>query len=109
MLEFSGYKIQTDDQGYLLDSSNWSEDIVPLLANQEGLNLSIDHWEVIRFVRSFYLKYNTSPPIRIIIRDITKRYGKDKGNSCYLYTLFPRGPAKQAIKLAGLPKPVRCI
>ncbi|TBL75545.1 sulfurtransferase TusE [Obesumbacterium proteus] len=109
MLEFAGRQIETDAQGYLLNSSDWSEELVPLLAMQEGIELSEAHWEVVRFVREFYLEFNTSPAIRMLVKAMTQKYGEEKGNSRYLYRLFPKGPAKQATKLAGLPKPVKCI
>jgi tRNA 2-thiouridine synthesizing protein E len=64
---------------------------------------------VINFVRSFYLTYNTSPAIRALTKAMKEEFGPEKANSRYLYRLFPDGPAKQATKYAGLPKPARCI
>ncbi|WP_216782420.1 TusE/DsrC/DsvC family sulfur relay protein [Candidatus Profftia tarda] len=109
MLEFCGRYIKTDPQGYLLNSGDWSEELVPLLAASESLELRAAHWEVVRFVRAFYLEFNISPAIRILLSAITHQYPEEKANSHYLYSLFPKGPAKQATKLAGLPKPVNCI
>ncbi|MEC6814818.1 sulfurtransferase TusE [Photobacterium toruni] len=109
MLEFNGVQIDTDAQGYLKNVDDWSEDLVPLLATEEAIELSEAHWEVIRFVRDFYLEFNTSPAVRMLVKAMAKQYGEEKGNSRYLYRLFPKGPAKQATKLAGLPKPVKCI
>ncbi|MGY0159498.1 sulfurtransferase TusE [Edwardsiella tarda] len=109
MLEFDGRSIETDAQGYLLNSQEWSEALAELLAQQEGITLSEAHWEVVRFVREFYQTFNTSPAIRMLVKAMTQKYGEEKGNSLYLYRLFPKGPAKQATKIAGLPKPVKCI
>ena len=109
MLEFNDQSIATDKQGYLLDSNDWSEALAPVIAQQENITLSESHWEVIHFVRDFYLEYNTSPAIRMLVKAMAKALGEDKGNSIYLYKLFPKGPAKQATKIAGLPKPARCI
>ncbi|MEH2920879.1 sulfurtransferase TusE [Samsonia erythrinae] len=109
MLEFEGRTIATDAQGYLMDSTEWSEALSPMLAAQEGIELTEAHWEVIRFVRNFYLEFNTSPAIRMLVKAMAQKYGEEKGNSRYLYRLFPKGPAKQATKIAGLPKPVKCI
>ncbi|MGY0146641.1 sulfurtransferase TusE [Edwardsiella tarda] len=109
MLEFDGRSIETDTQGYLLNSQEWSEALAELLAQQEGITLSEAHWEVVRFVREFYQTFNTSPAIRMLVKAMTQKYGEEKGNSRYLYRLFPKGPAKQATKIAGLPKPVKCI
>ncbi|GAB1440335.1 sulfurtransferase TusE [Providencia sp.] len=109
MLVFNHQEIETDSQGYLLDSQQWSEELVPLLAQQEDIELTNEHLEIIRFVRNFYLEFNTSPAIRMLVKAVSQQFGEEKGNSRYLYRLFPKGPAKQATKLAGLPKPVKCI
>ncbi|ASD66872.1 TusE/DsrC/DsvC family sulfur relay protein [Pseudoalteromonas piscicida] len=109
MLEFNNQTIETDKQGYLLDHTQWTKDLAPLLAAEENIELSDAHWEVIEFVRGFYLEYNTSPAIRMLVKAMAKALGEDKGNSIYLYKLFPKGPAKQATKIAGLPKPAKCI
>jgi len=106
---FDNKTIATDEQGYLLEHSDWSEALAPLLAQQDGLELTPAHWEVIRFVREFYLTYNTSPAIRALTKAMKAQFGEEKANSRYLYRLFPEGPAKQATKYAGLPKPARCI
>ena len=102
-------QIQTDDNGYLKNWHDWTVDLVPLLAKKESIELTDAHWEVILFVRDFYLEYKTSPAIRALVKAMEKKFGVEKGNSRYLYKLFPDGPAKQATKLAGLPKPVKCI
>ena len=65
---------------------------MPLLAEQEEITLTEQHWEVIRFVRDFYLEFNTSPAIRMLVKAITQKYGEERGNSRYLYRLFPKGP-----------------
>lgn len=109
MFEFEGRLIETDAQGYLKHHQDWHPAMVERLAEQEGIALTPEHWEVIQFVRAFYLKYNTSPAIRALVKAMAKELGEEKGNSRYLYRLFPKGPAKQATKLAGLPKPVKCI
>ncbi|NLS43489.1 sulfurtransferase TusE [BEV proteobacterium] len=109
MLEFEGRFIETDAQGYLLNSADWSESLARLLAKQEDIALTDAHWEVVRFVHHFYLEFNTSPAIRMLVKAMAQKYGEEKGNSRYLYRLFPKGPAKQATKIAGLPSPVKCI
>ncbi|EID65957.1 sulfur relay protein, TusE/DsrC/DsvC family [Escherichia coli W26] len=109
MLIFEGKKIETDTEGYLKESSQWSEPLAVVIAENEGISLSPEHWEVVRFVRDFYLEFNTSPAIRMLVKAMASKFGEEKGNSRYLYRLFPKGPAKQATKIAGLPKPVKCI
>lgn len=109
MLIFDGKEFETDNDGYLKDSNQWSEALAEVIAEQEAIVLSAEHWEVVRFVRAFYLEYNTSPAIRMLVKAMANTFGEEKGNSRYLYRLFPKGPAKQATKIAGLPKPVKCI
>ncbi|WP_439238582.1 TusE/DsrC/DsvC family sulfur relay protein [Lonepinella sp. BR2919] len=109
MLEVNQIQIETDSAGYLLDLNHWNEDVAMALAKQENLLLTDAHWEVIYFVRSFYQEYKTSPAIRMLVKAMAEKLGMDKGNSRYLQRLFPDGPAKQATKLAGLPKPAKCL
>ena len=109
MFIFEGNEIETDSEGYLKDTTQWSEAMAEVIAAQEGITLAVEHWEVVRFVREFYLEFNTSPAIRMLVKEMANKFGEEKGNSRYLYRLFPKGPAKQATKIAGLPKPVKCI
>ena len=108
-LIFNGVEIERDPQCYLKNIADWHPDMAPLLAHEEQIELTSAHWEVVNFVRDFYLEYKTSPAIRVLVKAIGQTLGPDKGNSKYLYTLFPVGPAKQATKIAGLPKPAKCI
>ncbi|MCT8986271.1 TusE/DsrC/DsvC family sulfur relay protein [Shewanella phaeophyticola] len=107
--EFNGQQIEVDHQGYLKNVVDWQESMAPVIAATENIELTEQHWEVIRFVRNFYLEYKTSPAIRVLVKAIGQSLGADKGNSKYLYTLFPIESAKQATKIAGLPKPAKCL
>jgi tRNA 2-thiouridine synthesizing protein E len=109
MIEFNGQQYETDKNGYLINIDSWSEELAAHIAKLEEIEMSEAHWEVVRFVRNFYLEFNTSPAMRALVKAMAKKYGPEKGNSRYLYKLFPQGPAKQATKVAGLPKPVKCI
>lgn len=106
---FNGQAIATDQQGYLLDYTLWQEDMAQVMAALDGFELTPAHWEVIKFVREFYLTYNTSPAIRALTKAMKVELGEEKASSRYLFRLFPDGPAKQATKYAGLPKPKRCL
>jgi tRNA 2-thiouridine synthesizing protein E len=108
-VEFNGKQIEVDSEGYLKNRDDWSEALAEAIARLEGITLSDAHWEVVRFVRAFYLEYNTSPAIRMLVKAMAQKYGEEKGNSRYLFRLFPDGPAKQATKIAGLPKPAKCL
>ena len=108
-LVFNEQEVATDKQGYLINFNDWHNDLAQLIADQDELVLTEAHWEVIRFVREFYLTYNTSPAIRALTKAMKAEFGEEKASSRYLYRLFKEGPAKQATKYAGLPKPARCI
>lgn len=101
-------EIQTDSNGYLTNSQQWDEDIAILVAEIEGITLTDDHWQVIKYVRKFYMDFNKSPSIRPLVKYLKSVLPEEKSNSLYLQILFPEGPAKQATKIAGLPKPARC-
>ncbi|MEB5705181.1 TusE/DsrC/DsvC family sulfur relay protein [Pantoea anthophila] len=108
-MNFNGNEIAVDAEGYLKNPSDWSTALAEHIAAQEGLTLTDAHWEVVHFVRAFYLEFNTSPAVRMLVKAMAKKYGEEKGNSRYLFRLFPDGPAKQATKIAGLPKPAKCL
>jgi len=109
MFVYNGKQIQTDAEGYLLNVDEWESGMIDLLAKDENIDITEAHLEVIFFVRAFYREFNTSPAIRMLVKAMAKRHGSEKGNSKYLFKLFRKGPAKQATKLAGLPKPVKCL
>ena len=108
-MELNGRSIQTDSQGYLLRLGDWDESLAESMAEADGVELSSAHWEIIGFLRQYHQDYQMAPPMRLLIKAVAARLGEDKGNSRYLYRLFPEGPAKQACRYAGLPKPVSCI
>lgn len=104
-----GNTVPADEEGYLIDISVWNKDLADLIAQDENIEMNEDHWEVVNFLRDYYEEYQIAPAIRVLTKAIKKSLGADKGNSKYLYELFPYGPAKQACKIAGLPKPTGCI
>ncbi|MDN7123733.1 TusE/DsrC/DsvC family sulfur relay protein [Pseudidiomarina sp. 1APP75-32.1] len=109
MFEFNGRQYATDKHEYLANFDEWSPELAMYIAELEGIELTDAHWEVVTFVRDFYQEFDTSPAMRVLVKAIGQRLGKDKANSIYLYRLFPKGPAKQATRIAGLPKPAKCI
>lgn len=105
----NGQSIETDEEGYLVDRNQWNEDVAKVLASTDNAELTQNHWEVLNFLREYYDEYQIAPAVRVLTKAIGKKLGADKGNSKYLYELFPYGPAKQACKYAGLPKPTGCV
>ena len=108
-IEVSGKTIETDEEGYLANRTDWNEDLAKEMARIDDCNLNENHWEVINFLREYYDDDQIAPAVRVLTKAIGKKLGADKGNSKYLYELFPYGPAKQACKYAGLPKPTGCV
>lgn len=99
----SGKTLEVDEQGYLKNTADWNEELAKALAAEIGISeLTEAHWKVVRFMRERYLKNGDSPSIRTL--------GKDSGvTTKELYQLFPKGPAKLAAYVAGIPKPRGCI
>ena len=108
-IEVNGKTLETDEEGYLANLNDWEKDVATVMAKSEDLELSDDHWEIINFLREYYEEYQIAPAVRVLTKVAGKKLGADKGNSKYLYELFPYGPAKQACKFAGLPKPTGCV
>jgi len=108
-IEVSGKSFETDEEGYLVNLGDWNEELAGEIAKGEGIEMSDSHWEVVNFLRKYYEEYQIAPAVRVLTKAIGKQLGPDKGNSAYLYELFPYGPAKQACKIAGLPKPTGCV
>ena len=104
-----GKELAVDEEGYLVNLADWNEDVANVMASEDNLALTENHWEVINFLRDYYAEYQIAPAIRVLTKAIGKKLGPEKGNSKYLYELFPYGPAKQACRYAGLPKPTGCI
>lgn len=108
-LEYQGKKYEVDEDGYLTNLDEWDKDVAQHIANMEDIEMTPAHWEVINFLREYFQKYQIAPMIKILVKEIGKVLGPDKGNTKYLYELYPGGPAKQACKIAGLPKPTGCV
>ena len=107
--QMNGTSVEADEEGYITDISMWNKELADLIAKEEHIEMTEDHWEVVNFLRNYYEEYQIAPAIRVLTKAVKKSLGPDKGNSKYLYELFPYGPAKQACKIAGLPKPTGCI
>ena len=108
-IEVSGKQIEVDEDGYIQKLEDWNEDVAKHIAKLEQVDLTPEHWEIINFLRDYYKEYKIAPMIRILTKAIGKAMGPEKGNTKYLYSLFPAGPAKQACKIAGLAKPAGCV
>ena len=99
----AGATVELNDEGFFTDPTQWTEEMAVDLARAEGIDeLTDDHWTVLHFMRKEFFEKGTGPTVRML--------GKTSGVSVKeLYQLFPKGPAKLAAKIAGIPKPRGCI
>jgi tRNA 2-thiouridine synthesizing protein E len=95
--------VSVDAEGFLTDPGQWNEELAADIARESGIpELTPRHWQVVRFMRERYLASGSAPTIRAL--------GKESGVTVKeLYELFPKGPAKLAAKIGGVPKPRGCI
>ena len=107
--QYNGTVVEHDEEGYITDISVWTPELAGLIAEDEKIDMTSEHWEVVNFLRDYYEEYQIAPAVRVLIKAVKKTMGKEKGNNSYMYELFPYGPAKQACKIAGLPKPTGCV
>ena len=107
--EFGGKTVMVHPTGNLVHLDDWNEELAKYMAKQEGITLTDEHWEVIRYLRRFYFLYGIAPMIRLLRDHLREHFGKSKSSRVYLYGLFPNGPAKQGSRIAGLPEPQGCI
>jgi TusE/DsrC/DsvC family sulfur relay protein len=102
-LTLAGTPVEVDAEGFLQKPEQWTEEMAAEIARGAGIDQLTDrHWQVVRFMRHTYLQTGSAPTIRTL--------GKASGVPVKeLYQLFPKGPAKLAAKIAGIPKPRGCI
>jgi TusE/DsrC/DsvC family sulfur relay protein len=98
----AGHEVTVDDEGFMADPSQWSEDMAPALAEAIGIELTDEHWQVIRFLREDFAAQGETPTIR----RVSTAGGVDTKR---LFQLFPKKPAKKMSYIAGLPKPHGCV
>ena len=100
---------ETDDEGFLLNLSDWSPAIAKTIAQREDIQISEAHWEIIQIIKQYYSEYDHSPAMRPLVAYIKNNLAAEKASSIYLMKLFPGSPAKLAAKIAGLPRPENCL
>lgn len=100
--EVNGKLLEVDDEGYLLEP-DFSSEVCAVIAQAEGIALTDDHWTVINYLRDKYREDGHTPNYRNMLKEISELHpGWDNKR---LYDLFPLGPAKQGVRIAGLTKP----
>ncbi len=107
--DVNGTMIEHDEEGYITNLSEWTKELADVISKAENVDMGEEHWAVVNFLRDYYEEYQIAPAVRVLIKSIKKSMGPEVGNNKYMYELFPYGPAKQACKIAGLPKPTGCV
>ncbi len=108
MLNVAGKSVETNEQGYLLNLGDWSEDFTETVAKNDGVDLYNDHWELILYVREYYEENQVCPTMHKVVRELGKKntnFHNQKEYEKHIYSLFPRDPMHEVCKLAGLPMP----
>jgi dissimilatory sulfite reductase related protein len=100
---YAGVPVELNEEGFFTDPKAWTKEMAVEMAKADGIDeLTPQHWTVIEFMRKEFFEKGTGPTVRAL--------GKTSGVSVKdLYLLFPKGPAKMAARIAGIPKPKGCI
>ena len=102
-VDVNGKPVLVDSEGYLVRPSDWSDAFVRAEAAEEGLELTDEHWEVIRFLRGYQAEHGVQASVRDMVRHFREVWGPERGGNRYLHRMFPNGgPQKQGNRLAGL-------
>ncbi len=92
-----------DDKGYLIDFDAWTPDLAKKLAVEDEIGeLTAEHWRIIGFLREFQSKHGAAPRVRVLCAETGFSLKE-------IYELYPRGPARGACRVAGLPRPDSCV
>ena len=100
--QLDGHQVHVDDEGFLTDYDEWSEDLAKVLAQQIGIDLTEEHWKVIRFLREDYKEKGETATTRRV-QTVGGVPVKEQ------FALFPKKPGKKMSYIAGLPKPHGCV
>ena len=98
----AGKEVQVNEEGFMTEPAEWSEEIGTDLAKNIGIEMTDDHWAAIRFLRSDFAEQGETPTLRRV---------QTAGGipTKQLFKLFPKKPAKKMAYVAGLPKPKGCV
>ena len=107
--EVEGKVIELSEAGWLNNLDEWSEGLAVEIAKSEKIPaLTPEHWDIINMAREYFHDNGTVAEPRNFSKLMKKKYGKDRSDQKYIYSLFPTGLIKCANKVAGLPRPKGC-
>jgi tRNA 2-thiouridine synthesizing protein E len=102
VIEIAEKPIHVNEEGFMTEYDEWDEDIAKFLAKQIDIDLTDEHWKIIKFLRDDY---------KVEGETATSRRVQTVGGVPIKeqFTLFPKKPAKKMAYIAGLPKPKGCV
>ena len=104
-IEVNGKMIDTTETGYLVNVEDWNEEVAKVIAKEESIELTDQHWALINYLRDEYINNGGNQPNnRAILKHMTEALPNEKVDSKYLYILFPGNPSKQAGRIGGIPE-----
>lgn len=107
--DVNGKIIELSEAGWLLNLDEWSEDLAKVIAVNENIGeLTEEHWDIINLAREYFEENGAVAEPRVFSKLMKNKYGKDRSDQKYIYSLFPTGLIKCANKVAGLPRPKGC-
>ena len=108
-IEINDRLINVDDEGYLLDPTDWNLDVANKMADLLEIKMTEHHWDVVNYVRNTFDERHAIPEFRHALKFLGEKLGKDLVNRKFIYKLFPYGYGQQACKIAGMRKPLKLI
>jgi len=108
-LYLNGTGIEIDNEGYLLDTSDWSPELAAVIARGQDMELTEERLEIVHFVRNHFEECECIPELRTLLKALREKHGKEKATRKYVYKLFPYGYGQQACKIAGMRKPLKLL
>lgn len=106
--QVNGRTIALSEAGWLEDTADWSEDVAMVIAGNEKVEMTPEHWDIVRTARAYYEEYGVVAEPRIFLKLMKEQFGAERANNQHIYELFPYGLVKSANKIAGLPRPKGC-
>lgn len=106
--EINGREIALSEAGWLDNPAEWDDEIAVLIAGNEKVEMTPEHWDVVRTARAYFEEYGINAEVRVFLKLMKEKYGPERATNQYIYNLFPYGLVKSANKIAGLPRPKGC-
>lgn len=101
--------VAVNTEGYLVNADQWTQEWAEQIAAQEKIQLTSEHWVIIKSLRAFYQEYELVPSMRVWMKLIRQDLSEEQASTLYIAQLFSSHPLKMAARISGLPKPKQCL